>query len=125
MPAPNVNASVLYIDEDAMGKKLVASLRNRGIPLITAREANLVSQPDEKQLEYSTLKSCVLYTFNICDYYQLHTQWLAGGRDHSGMILAQQQPYLIGEQLNRLIRIRSQRTPADMRNKAEFLSNWG
>jgi hypothetical protein len=43
----------------------------------------------------------VLYSFNIRDYSVLHEQWIASGREHSGIILASQQRYSIGEQLRR------------------------
>jgi hypothetical protein len=41
------------------------------------------------------------------------------------MILSQQQRYSVGEQLRRILRIREALSAADMRNRVEFLSNWG
>ena len=72
-----MNSFVIYIDEDAMGRKLVAALRDRDVVVATAYDSNQVKASDERQLEYATTNSFVLYTFNVCDYYQLHTQWLA------------------------------------------------
>ena len=119
-----MNSFAIYIDEDAMGRKLVAALRDRDVVVATAYDSNQVKASDERQLEYATSNSFVLYTFNVCDYYQLHTQWLATERNHAGMILAQQQRFSIGEQLNRRLRLRSLVSTEEMRNKAEFLSNW-
>ena len=120
-----MNSFAIYIDEDAMGRKLVAALRDRDVVVATAYDSNQVKASDERQLEFATSNSFVLYTFNVCDYYELHTQWLASDRNHAGMILAQQQRFSIGEQLSRLLRLRSLISTEEMRNKAEFLGDWG
>jgi predicted nuclease of predicted toxin-antitoxin system len=62
----------LYVDEDAMHKDFVVSLRSRQIQMITVSEAGLVNRSDAEQLEFSTQSGCVLYTFNISDFYELH-----------------------------------------------------
>ncbi len=93
--------------------------------MITVLDAGLVEKPDEEQLAFATDRGCVLYTFNVSDFYRLHTQWLAAGREHAGMILAQQQRFSVGEQLRRILRLRAKATETTMRNQAEFLSNWG
>jgi hypothetical protein len=94
IPVGKIN---LYIDEDAMDSDLVAALRSRGVTVITA--------------------------FNVCDFFQLHTEWIVAGRDHSGMILARQQRLSIGEQLRRILRLLSNTTAVEMRNHVEFLGN--
>lgn len=115
----------IYIDEDAMDSDLVAALRSRGVAVITPLDAGLAEKSDEEQLAFATERECVLYTFNVSDFYRLHTQWVAAGREHAGMILAPQQRFSVGEQLRRLLYLRSTTTTATMRNQVEFLSNWG
>jgi len=44
---------------------------------------------------------------------------------HAGMIFAPQQRFPVGEQLRRLPHLRATATIASMRNRVEFLSNWG
>ncbi|MGH9610438.1 MAG: DUF5615 family PIN-like protein [Bryobacteraceae bacterium] len=80
---------------------------------------------DEQKLLFASKRSCVLYTFNVSDFYALHTHWLATGRHHSGIILAPQQRYSVGEQLRRILRLRAAKSAEAMRNCAEFLSKWG
>jgi len=41
------------------------------------------------------------------------------------MILAPQQRYSVGEQLGRILRLRTAMTTANMRNQVEFLGRWG
>jgi len=64
----------IYIDEDPMDSDLVAALRSRGVIVITAFDAGLTGKPDEEQLAFATAHECVLYTFNVADFYRLHTQ---------------------------------------------------
>ena len=102
----------IYIDEDAMDSDLVAALRSRGVTVITALDAGLVEKPDEEQLAFATERECVLYTFNVSDFYRLHTQWISAGREHAGMILAPQQQFSVGDQLRRILRLRVTTTSA-------------
>jgi hypothetical protein len=115
----------IYIDADAMDSDLVAALRSRGVTVITSLDAGLAEKPDEEQLAFATARGCVLYTFNVSDFYRLHTQWIAEGREHAGIILAQQQRFSVGEQLRRILRLRATVTLERMRNQVEFLGNWG
>jgi hypothetical protein len=115
----------IYIDEDAMDSDLVVALRSRGVEVATALDAGLTEEPDEGQLAFATECGCVLYTFNVSDFYRLHTQWVEAGREHAGMILAPQQRFSVGEQLRRLLHLGATTTAAAMRNRVEFLSNWG
>ncbi|MGD0777865.1 MAG: DUF5615 family PIN-like protein [Candidatus Solibacter sp.] len=113
----------IYIDEDAMDSDLVVALRSRGVTVITPMDAGPKS--DDDQLAFAAEHGCVLYTFNVSDFYRLHTLWAGAGREHGGMILAPQQRFPVGEQLRRLLRLRAATTPVRMRNQVEFLSNWG
>jgi hypothetical protein len=115
----------IYIDEDAMDSDLVAALRSRGVTVIAALDAGLADKSDGEQLAFATERACVLYTFNVSDFYRLHTQWVSAGREHAGMILAPQQRLSVGEQLRRILRLRATTTPVNMRNQVEFLRNWG
>ena len=114
----------IYIDEDAMDSDLVAALRSRCVPVIAALDAGLAGKSDGKQLAFAAEHGCVLYTFNVSDFYRLHTEWAGAGREHAGMILAPQQRFSVGEQLRRILRLRATTTAARMRNQVEFLGNW-
>ena len=120
-----MNQIQLYFDEDAMHSRLVTALRSRGVTIVTAFDAGLTEKPDEEQLAFATERECVLYTFNVSDFYRLHTEWVSAGREHAGMILAPQQRFSVGEQLRRILHLRAAVTIATMRNQVEFLSNWG
>ena len=107
-----------------MDADLVAALRCRGVDVVTALEVGLVGHGDEEQLAFATERGCVLYTFNVSDFYRLHAQWMSSGREHGGMILVPQQRFSVGEQLRRILRHRSGTTTSGIRNSVEFLGNW-
>src|SRR5438552_5578056 len=95
----------LYLDEDSMDHDLVEALRLRGVDVATPAEVGMIEQPDEAHLARAAAEGRVLYSFNIQDFYRLHTDYLSAGQHHAGIILAQQQRYSIGEQMRRLLRI--------------------
>ena len=92
---------------------------------MTVESVGRARMTDLQQLEFAADRGLVLYTFNVSDFYRLHTEWVAVGREHAGMILAPQQRFTVGEQLRRILRLRATETAATMRNRVEFLSNWG
>ncbi|MBF2027228.1 MAG: DUF5615 family PIN-like protein [Oscillatoriales cyanobacterium C42_A2020_001] len=79
-----------------MDKALVNALTARGVDVITAGDAGMIGRSDEAHLDFAASVGRVLYTFNRGDFYQLHTKYLAEGKNHAGMILAKQQRYSIG-----------------------------
>jgi hypothetical protein len=114
----------LYIDEDAMDGDLVRGLRSRVIDVVTAAEAGMIRKADEDHLMLATRQNRALYSFNVGDFHEIHTTWTAAGRDHAGLILAQQQRYSTGEQIRRLLRLIGSLTDEEMRNREEFLGRW-
>jgi hypothetical protein len=114
----------LYLDEDSMDRDLVRALKARAIDVLSALEAGMVERPDVQHLEYAASEERVLYSFNVGDFYHLHTSWLSEGRSHCGLILSKQQQYSAGEQMRRLLKLIATRSPEEMRDRVEFLSAW-
>jgi hypothetical protein len=114
----------LYLDEDSMDQALVGALRARGVDVVTAQEAGMNERSDADHLAFAAGQGRVLCTFNIGDFYELHSAYLARDAPHAGIILVPQQRYGIGEQTRRLLRLIAT-VPADaMKNRVEFLSAW-
>jgi hypothetical protein len=114
----------LYLDDDASAKSLVKALRERSVDVITALEIGMGGRDDEVHLEYAAAQGRVLYSFNRGDFCRLHSEWLASGKSHTGIILSFQK-YDVGEQMRRLLKLIALKTAEEMRNQVEFLSNWG
>ena len=113
-----------YFDEDSMDRALVRALRDRDVDIITALEADMIEQPDEKHLSFATAQQRVLYSSNIGDFCRLHNAWITQSRSHTGMVLSLQQHYSVGERMRYLLKLVSQLSAEDMKNRVEFLSSW-
>ncbi len=111
----------LYVDEDAMARALVQGLRARGVDVTTVLDAGMSEQDDRAQLEYAAAQGCVLYTFNVGHFCKLHSDYLARGKDHAGIIVVNRQRYSVGEQIRRLLRLINTKSAEDMRNSLYFL----
>ena len=114
----------LLVDEDAMSRPLIRALQSRGVDVATATGAGLAGASDETVLEYSGKAGRVVYTFNAGHFCQIHRQWQAVGRSHSGIIIGSQQSFGIGQQVRLLLKLLTVRSPQEMANQVEFLSNW-
>lgn len=107
-----------------MDGDLVRGLRSRGIDAITAADAGMIRRRDDEHLSLAAMRGRALYSFNVRDFHELHTEWTAAGRDHAGIILAQQKRYSTGEQIRRLLRLIGSLTAEAMKNREEFLGRW-
>lgn len=115
----------LYLDEDTMDRDLVRALQARGVDVTTALAEGMIDHADSEHLDYATAHGWALVSFNVGDFYALHLQYLSEGKAHSGIVLARQQQYSIGEQMRRLLKLIAVRTAEDMQNHVEFLGAWG
>ena len=85
----------------------------------------MIERSDADHLEYATANGRVLCTFNVGDFFNLHTVYLAADRTHAGLVLAQQQRYGLGEHMRRLLKLIATLSAEEMVNRVEFLSAWG
>ncbi len=108
----------LYIDEDSMRQSLVVALKAWGVDVETAWDAGMIARPDETHLRHATEQGRVLYSFNVGDYGDLHKQWLASGREHAGIVLAQQRQFEMGRTLPGLLKLIAERDSDAMRNRS-------
>ena len=113
-----------YFDEDTMDADLVHALRIRGVDVTTALEQKMVRRDDIEHLELATVQRRALYSFNVGDFQRLHTEYLTQGKHHSGVILAQQQRYSVGEQMRRLLKIIARVSAEEIEDRIVFLGAW-
>lgn len=112
----------LFLDEDAQRSALVSALRARRFDVLTVNESGRASYSDEEQLEFALGLGRTIFSFNRGHYAQLHSAYLAAGRNHAGIIVSDQDE--IGVVVRRLLRLLAGRTAEDMVNWLEYLSNW-
>lgn len=114
----------LYFDEDTMDADLVHALRIRGVDVTTALEQKMIRRDDIEHLELAAAQGRALYSFNVGDFQRLHTEYLTQGKHHSGVILAQQQRYGVGEQMRRLLKMIARISAEEMEDRIVFLGAW-
>ncbi|MEX1026992.1 MAG: DUF5615 family PIN-like protein [Candidatus Paceibacterota bacterium] len=114
-----------YFDADSLERAVVSGMRARGIDATTALEVGMADSSDEEQLEFARADGRVLFSFNISDFQRIHTRYLSQGKTHSGIILAAQQRYSVGERIGRLQKVVTTISAEDMQSRLEFLSDWG
>jgi hypothetical protein len=107
-----------------MDGDFVRALRSRGIDVLTAADAGMIRRKDEEHLIFAAMQGRTLYSFNVGDFHQIHTEWTSTGRGHAGIILAQQKRYSTGEQVRRLVHLIGSLTDEAMKNREEFLGRW-
>jgi Domain of unknown function (DUF5615) len=113
----------LYIDEDSQDQSLIRGLRARRIDVITVNETQTTGLSDIEQLRLSTQQQRVLYSHNIGDFCQIHTELLTNSETHSGIALLDQN-YSVGEQVRAILELIANRTAEEMENQLEFLSSY-
>lgn len=106
-----------------MDHRLLKALRARGVDLTTVGEIGTTSLSDGDQLILATEQQQVLYTFNVGDFCQLHSTYMAEGQTHSGIIISSQD-YSIGEQMRRVLKLLATKSAEDMVNQLVFLSTY-
>ena len=113
-----------HLDEDAEAHALIRAWRDRGVDLTTTGEAGLTEADDETVLQWAARKGRVLLTFNAADFCRRHAAWMAAGRHHSGIVIAEQQHLPVGEMMRRILRLRADIDSTIMFDRLEFLNRW-
>ena len=114
----------LYIDEDSMDDDFVQALKSRNVDVLTVADVAMLNKTDEQQLTWATEHNRVIFSFNIRDFYRLHTMLLEQGASHGGIILTPQQRYSIGDLLRGVLHLINTRSAEAMVGQLEFLSDW-
>ena len=114
----------LYLDEDSIRESFIQALRSRNIDVLTAADVGMLNKTDEEQLAWATEHNRVIFSFNIRDFYRLHTMLLEQGGSHGGIVLAPQQQSGVGDLLRGVLQIINTRSAEEMLGQLGFLSNW-
>jgi hypothetical protein len=115
---------LLYIDEDAIDEDFLQALHSRNVDVLTVAEVGMLHRSDEEQLAWATENNRAIFSFNARDFYQIHTSLMERGLSHSGIILAPQQRYGIGDLMRGVLRLINTKSSEEMQGQLEFLSNW-
>lgn len=114
----------LYLDEDSMDRRLLATLRDRGHDCLTAEEASMRGRTDADQLAFAATAVRVLYTFNVGDFCRLHSAWMRAGRAHAGMVVVSDKDMSIGRQAAAIDALADQEYGPGFADRLFFLTNY-
>jgi hypothetical protein len=107
-----------YADEHVKAA-IVEGLRRRAMDLVTAQDRGHRQTDDEKLLEAATVEGRLLLT-NDTDFLRIHSDWMASGRNHSGIVFWPQ-PRPIGEVIRRVWHYALVTSPQDAANAIKFV----
>ena len=114
-----------HLDEDCQAASLASAMRQHGADVTTTNELGIAGVHNEDQWQQATDKGRGVVSNNIADFSAMHAAWRSAHRDHAGIVLFPQQQYSVGEVVRRLLRLRHSLTAEEMRNRLEWLSDWG
>lgn len=113
----------IYLDEDSQDQSLLRALRSRQVDVTTVNETQTEGLIDEEQLRLAATQNRVLYSHNIGDFCQLHTEFLVREESHAGIALLSQD-YSVGEQVKVIMELTANKTAEEMVNQLEFLGKY-
>jgi hypothetical protein len=90
---------------------------------ISVQEAGTEGSSDDQQLNWAATQGRVIYSHNIGDFYQLHSEYLQSERNHASIALIPQNT-TIGDQARAVVALVSQRTLENMKNECIFLKQF-
>ena len=76
---------IRYYTDEHVSRAVIGGLRQRGVDVLSAPEANRIGVPDHEQLAFALAEGRVLLTYDT-DYLGLH----AAGVNHAGIVYANQ-----------------------------------
>ena len=107
-----------YADENVQAA-VVAGLRRNGMDVVTAHDRGQRNTDDEILLGTATSEGRLLLT-NDTDFLRIHSEWLALGRPHAGIVYWPQKK-LVGEVIRKLIAYAHATASDDAASTVRFL----
>lgn len=116
-----MTAARIYLDED-VHTFLVQALRLRGWEATTTAEQGQLRAADSEQIDFATHHGYTILTYDQGDFPRLHYERVEQGGQHGGILIGvKQDPY---RTLRGLLRLLSEVSAEEMKNRLEYLSNW-
>jgi len=111
----------VYLDQD-VDVSLASRLRANGYNAVTTREAGNIGRSDEKQLQYAAARGMTILTHNRRHFRRLHRNWIASGREHSGVTVSRHLP--LEDLEKRMLNLLHSVSAEDAKNKLFSLADF-
>jgi hypothetical protein len=116
-----VTALRLYLDED-VHVFIADALRLRGYEATTTRDHGRLGANDTDQLTFVQQHGYAFLTYNVNDFPLLHSQWLAAGKHHPGIIIASRENP--SQNIRALLNLLALVSAEEMADQLEYLNFW-
>lgn len=73
----------LYLDEN-VPEVVAVELRLRGFDVITVKDVGHKGLSDVAQLKYASSEKRIIFTFNVADFYNIHSEFIDKGSKARG-----------------------------------------
>lgn len=107
--------AIKFYTDEHVSPTVVNGLRQRGIDVLTAKEAGMLSTPDEEHLKLASSQGRVIFTQDD-DFLRFHSK----GISHNGIVYVHQRTP-INQIIQGLTLIYQVLTEEEMQNHVEFL----
>jgi predicted nuclease of predicted toxin-antitoxin system len=111
----------LYLNEH-LSPRLAIQLRSYGFDVTSSHGARMLSSDDEEQLALAASEQRAIVTFNFGDYVELHERYIAGAKQHWGIILSTEER--TGTLVHRLLRLLNSVTADELKNTIRWLNEF-
>jgi len=119
----HANTERLYIatySDENVSNQIAIRLRHEGYDALTARDAGMLKRSDPEQFAFAIREQRTVLTHNRDDFAELHSQHLARGERHYGIVILIRR-YPIGETITRLLELMDHTTALEIENQLRFV----
>ena len=110
-----MGGTIKFYTDEHVSKAIIHGLRQRGIGVLTTKEAGMLGATDEEPLTLALQQGRVIFTHDE-DFLKLH----ATGYQHKGIVYIHQHTS-VGEIIRGLVLVFQILEPADLVNQVEYL----
>jgi hypothetical protein len=118
---PPSNPPKLYLNEH-LSQHLAKQLSGYGFDVTSSHDAGMLASSDDEQFALAVSEQRAIVTFNFSDFVELHERYIAGGKEHWGIILSTQER--TGTLLHRLLRLLNSVTSYEMKSTIRWLNEF-
>jgi predicted nuclease of predicted toxin-antitoxin system len=102
--------------------RLADQLRKYGFDVTCTLELGMVEPDDDEQLAYAASNQRALVTFNHKDFAIRHARYLAGGKEHWGIVLSTEET--VDVLRRRLLRLLNTLSADELKNQVCWLNDF-
>jgi predicted nuclease of predicted toxin-antitoxin system len=111
----------LYLNEH-LSPRIAEQLRRYDFDVTSTLEQGMEQANDDEQLAFSAAQQRALVTFNHKHFAVMHSQYIARGKEHWGIILSTEES--TGVMLRRLMRLLNTLSAEELKNQIRWLNEF-